>query len=185
MHIVPADKGCSVFFEAIAEGDEASFERFFEFYRVRVYALAFKWTKSVYCAEEITQDVFISVWKARKSLASVKDPDTYFYTIIYNKISRHFRKEANKDRILRLSAQGASSSSNETEEAIYMNEGQRFINKAIAQLSPQKQLIYQLNRHEGKSYDEIAEALHLSRHTVKSHLVKALKFVRNYLKENF
>ena len=180
-----ANNGCKAFFDAISEGDEASFGRFFVSYRVRVYALAYKWTKSAYHAEEITQDVFISVWKGRKNLAVVKDPDTYFYTIIYNKINRHFKKEANKERILTLSVQDAASSSNETEETIYINEGQRFIHKAVTQLSPQKQLIYQLSRHEGKSYDEIAEALQLSRHTVKSHLVKAVKFVRNYMKENF
>jgi RNA polymerase sigma-70 factor (family 1) len=185
MHMLTANNGCKAFFDAIATGDEASFERFFVSYRVRVYALAYKWTKSAYYAEEITQDVFISIWNGRGNLAAVKDPDTYFYTIIYNKINRHFKKEANRERILRLSVQDDVSSSNETEETIYINEGQRFIHKAITQLSPQKQLIYQLSRHEGKNYDEIAEALQLSRHTVKSHLFKAVKFVKDYMKENF
>jgi RNA polymerase sigma-70 factor (ECF subfamily) len=94
------------------------------------------------------------------------------------------KKEANKARILQLSVWHVREWVNETEERIYANEGQRFINNALAQLSPQKKLIYELSRKEGKSYDEIAETLHLSPHTVKSHLVKALKFIRNYMKNN-
>jgi RNA polymerase sigma-70 factor (family 1) len=184
MSELPADKGCKAFFEAIAREEESSFKAFFEQYRKRVYSLAYKLTKSVFAAEEITQEVFIGVWAARRHLPAVKDPETYFYTIIYNKISRHLKKEANKTRILRFSVSNAARSSNETEETIDANEGQRFVNKALAQLSPQKKLIYELSRKEGKSHDEIAVALRLSPHTVKSHLVKAVKFIRNYMKNN-
>jgi len=172
------------FFDAIAAEDEVVFKLFFEQYRGKVYGLADKWTKSDFAAEEITQDVFISVWMGRRNLAAVKDADTYFYTIIYNKINRYFRKEANKARILRLLVRHGSDASNETEETIYANDGERFINKALAHLSPRKRLIYQLSRKEGKSHDEIAASLHLSPHTVKSHLVYTLKFIRNYMKDN-
>ncbi|GGA91909.1 DNA-directed RNA polymerase sigma-70 factor [Puia dinghuensis] len=175
---------CAAFFNAIAAGDETAFELFFEQTRVRVYTLAYRWTKSVFAAEEITQDVFISVWTGRRHLAAVKDAESYFSTIIYNKIYRHLRKEASKARVLQLSSRTADKSSNETEETIYINDGERFINKALEHLSPKKRLIYHLSRKEGKSYDEIAAALRLSPHTVKSHLAHALKFIRNYMKDN-
>lgn len=184
MRALSADMDCRNFFDAIAVGDESAFELFFAGYRARVYSLAYKWTKSAFAAEEITQDVFISVWTGRKNLSAVKDPDTYFYTIIYNKINRHLRKEMNKARILRLWTRAGKEFSNETEETVYANDGERFINKALAQLSPQKKLIYDLSRKQGKSHDEIAASLHLSTHTVKSHLVSALKFIRNYMKAN-
>jgi RNA polymerase sigma-70 factor (family 1) len=184
MSVHPSDNECKVLFTAIAREDEISFKIFFERYRAKVYALAYKWTKSEFAAEEITQDVFISIWTGRKHLPHVQDPPAYLYTAVYNKISRHLKKEANKDRILRLSLWNVRQSSNETEERVYANEGQRFIERAVSQLSPQKKLIYELSRQEGKSYDEIAERLNLSPHTVKSHLLKAVKFVRNYMKNN-
>ena len=90
-------------FDAIAAGDEVAFESFFAGWRARVYNLALKWTKSGFAAEEITQDVFISVWTGRKNLSAVKDADTYLYTIVYNKINRYLRREANRAKILRLS----------------------------------------------------------------------------------
>jgi len=179
-----APDDCKLLFEKIGKGEEAAFREFFELYRSRIYNTAFKLTKSTFAAEEITQDTFISIWTGRAHLIHVHDPLGYLHTALYHKISRHLKKEANKARILQLSGWHAREWVNETEERIYANEGQRFINNALAQLSPQKKLIYELSRKEGKSYDEIAETLHLSPHTVKSHLVKALKFIRNYMKNN-
>jgi RNA polymerase sigma-70 factor (family 1) len=183
MASLPSDSEYRAFFKSIAAGDEAAFEALFLQCRGRVYTLAFKWTKSAFAAEEITQDVFISLWTSRARLSDVLDPRAYFYTILFNKVSRYLKNEANKTRILHLAMWNAKQVSNETEETIDANEGQRFINKAIGQLSPQKKLIYELNRRDGKSYDEIAEVLQLSPNTVKSHLVKALKLFRNYMRD--
>lgn len=180
----PPDTACILLFEKIAKDDEAAFRTFFEQYRSRVYNTALKLTRSAFAAEEITQNTFIGIWTSRGRLAGVQDPMGYLYTALYNKISRHLKKEASNARVLRQSQWGAREWINETEEKLYANEGQRFINNALMHLSPQKKLIYELSRKEGKSYDEIAETLKLSRHTVKSHLVKALKFIRNYMKNN-
>jgi RNA polymerase sigma-70 factor (ECF subfamily) len=182
MSTLPSD--CKLLFEKIGKGDETAFREFFELYRTRIYNTAFRLTRSTFAAEEITQDTFISIWTGRAHLIRVKDPLGYLHTALYNKISRHLKREADKARVLQLSGRHAREWANETEERIYASEGQRFINSALAQLSPQKKLIYELSRKEGKSNNEIAETLHLSPHTVKSHLVKSLKFIRNYMKNN-
>ena len=100
---------------------------------------------------------------------------------MYNKVSRHLKKEANQAHILKQWQR--KDYSNETEETILAHNCEKFINNAIEQLSPQKKLIYKLNRYYGKSYNEIGETLRLSPHTVKSHLVKARKFIRNHVNE--
>jgi len=182
--IVNADIEYRAIFIAIAQGSETAFGSLFVQYRGKIYAVAFKFTKSAYAAEEITQDTFIALWTCRAQLTAVNDPEAYLYTIVYNKISRYLKRETNQNRILKMSLWNKKTSSNETEELVMANDSQQFINDAISKLSPQKKLIYQLSRQQGKSYDEIAKALHLSRNTVKTHLVKALKFVRDYMKEH-
>src|SRR5581483_1538729 len=131
---------CKLLFEKIGKGDEAAFREFFELYRSRVYNTALKLTKSTFAAEEITQNTFISIWTGRVHLIHVRDPLGYLHTALYNKISRHLKREANKARVLELSEWRARGWVNETEERIYANEGQRFVNNALAQLSPQKKL---------------------------------------------
>lgn len=182
MTALHSDNNYKAIFDAIARDDEAALKSLFELYKTKMYAVAFKWTKSSFAAEEITQEIFISIWTSRAKLPEVNDPEAYLYTIAYNKVSRYLKKEANQARILKHWQ--AKDFSNETEETIFANSTEKFISKAIEQLSPQKKLIYKLNRNHGKSYQEIGEALHLSSHTVKSHLMKAMKFIRKYVKEN-
>lgn len=171
-------------FDAIAAGDERAFKSLFNVFKEKTYAVAFKWTRSTYAAEEIVQDVFIGIWISRQQLSMVNDPQAYLYTAIYNKVSNYLKKEANQSAILKIIETNSRSISNETEETIYAHDSQKFLENAIAHLSPQRKIIYELNRKEGKSYNEIAEALHISRNTVKTHLTKAIKFIQNYVKEN-
>jgi RNA polymerase sigma-70 factor (family 1) len=182
MSMLPDHITCKSLFEAIAQGNEQAFKTLFELYKARAYAVAFKFTKSIYASEEITQDVFIGIWTSRAQLPAVKDPEAYIYTIIYNKVSRYLKKESNTARILALPIWREYS--NETEETVYAHDQQKFIDQAIEQLSPQKKLIYRLNQVQGKSYDEIASTLHLSPHTVKSHVLKAIKFIRGCMKDH-
>ena len=170
-------------FEAIAQNDEQAFKMLFDLYRSRTYAVAFKLTKQAYASEEITQDVFISIWVSRAQLAQVKNAEAYIYTVIYNKVSRYLKKASNQERILQLSIWNTKPYSNETEETVFVHDQQKRLTEAVRQLSPQKKLMYELHEVQGKSYDEIAQTLNLSPHTVKSHVLQALKFIRNCLKD--
>jgi len=182
MAMLPDHITCKSLFEAIAQGNEQAFKTLFDLYKARAYSVAFKFTKSVYASEEITQDVFIGIWTSRAQLPAVKESEAYIYIIIYNKVSRYLKKESNTARILALPIWREYS--NETEETVYAHDQQKFIDQAIEQLSPQKKLIYRLNQVQGKSYDEIASTLHLSPHTVKSHVLKAIKFIRGCMKDH-
>lgn len=179
-----SDSDCRVLFKAIARGEEIAFKALFARFRARVYTVAFRWTRSAFASEEITQDVFIAIWVSRAQLPLVRDPEAYIHTVVFNKLSRYLKKESNRSRILRHAAWNVKAFSNETEESVYAHESQQFINRAVAQLPPQRKLIYELNRLQGKSYDEIAKALNLSPHTVKSHLMKAIRFIRDRVKDN-
>ena len=170
-------------FEAIAQNDEQAFKMLFNLYKSRTYAVAFKLTKLAYASEEITQDVFISIWVSRAQLAHVKNAEAYIYTVIYNKVSRYLKKESNQTRILQLVAGNTKPYSNDTEETVVVHDQQKLLWQAVQQLSPQKKLMYELHEVQGKSYDEIAKTLDLSPHTVKSHVLQAVKFIRNCLKD--
>jgi RNA polymerase sigma-70 factor (ECF subfamily) len=55
------------------------------------------------------------------------------------------------------------------------------LQKAIAHLPAQRRLIYQLNREKGMNYQQIAEELQISRHTVKNQLSTALQSIRSFI----
>jgi len=54
---------------------------------------------------------------------------------------------------------------------------------AVATLSPQRQKIFILCKEKGKTYEEVAAELGISRNTVKEHMVQSLRSLRNYFAE--
>ena len=73
---------------------------------------------------------------------------------------------------------------NEAELHVAAKEYNQIIQRAIDQLPPQRKLIYQLNKEDGLSYQQIAEELNISRHTVKNQLFSAVQSVRSYISKN-
>jgi len=55
------------------------------------------------------------------------------------------------------------------------------LQEALSHLSPQQKLIFTMSRHQGMKHAEIASRLNISRNTVKTHLVHALKTLRDIL----
>jgi len=178
---LPSDLDPLILFSLISQGNETAFKILFENNKKKIYATAFKWTKCEIAAEEITQEVFISIWISRSKLSLVKEPVAYIYTVAFNHIRRFLKKEKNRSRILQLSVWNHKKVSNETVESIELKESQELINQALCKLTPQKKLIFNLSRQQGRSYEEIGQSLNLSPHTVKSHLSQAVKFIRAYL----
>jgi RNA polymerase sigma-70 factor (ECF subfamily) len=170
-------------FQQIASGDTAAFRQIFDLYKERLFATAFKLTKTHLASEEVTQEVFINLWVSRERLEIVEDPGAYIFRILYNCIHQFLKKESNRDRIMQAALQMAQPPVNSVEQRMDAKESQRRINELIESLPPQQKAVYRLSRLQGLRNDEIAAELHLSPNTVKAHLSKALETLRNQLRD--
>ena len=168
-------------FIQISAGDEKAFRTIFDLYKVELFSVVMRLTKSQIIAEEIIQEVFISLWISREHLIKVEQPTSYIYRILFNRIGNYLKKEANRQRIIRAAMQYRQSSSDATEQLVDANETQHLIELALRRLSTRQKIVYKLSRQQGLSNDEIASQLNVSQHTVKSHLSKAIGFIRTYL----
>ncbi|HLZ88804.1 MAG TPA: sigma-70 family RNA polymerase sigma factor, partial [Puia sp.] len=70
---------------------------------------------------------------------------------------------------------------NPVEDRLLTRENELRLQQALDQLPPRQKLIFTLSRHQGMKHEEIADHLNISRHTVKTHLVQALKTLRQLL----
>lgn len=61
---------------------------------------------------------------------------------------------------------------------------QELLKKVIQLLPEQRKRIYQLKYQQGYSYEEIAEELSISKHTVRNQMAKALETIRSFLIKN-
>lgn len=175
-----------ILLKRIAENDEDAFCMIFERYKHRFYGAALKMTRSPELAEEIVQEVFLTLWLHRASLAAVKNPESYLFTIVYNAISQQFRKIAREKTARQKASAEWTVSECSTEQIMVEKEHRHLLQNIIRELPTQQQLIYKLSKQEGLNREQIATQLRISPNTVKNHLLKAMKYIRaNLPKEAF
>jgi RNA polymerase sigma-70 factor (family 1) len=171
-------------FKQLATGDEAAFRALFDMYKGAFYATAFKLTRSADAAEEIVQEVFITLWHKRVQVDTARNPMGYVVTILHNSIYAHFRRIVLERQLKqKVSDQHTEVEENPVEELLLAKENRQLLQAVIGQLPPQQQLIYRLSKQEGMSREEIAKKLNISPNTVRNHLSAATEFLRGYFKK--
>jgi RNA polymerase sigma-70 factor (ECF subfamily) len=161
--------------------DADSFRVLFDTYLDRVHDYVSAICKSEYIAEEVTQELFLILWRKRDDLGAVENMDGYVFRIARNLAIAMLKKTALDSKRASEFYKRTQKQSEETTEGLDVQAAQTLIDTAITQLPPQPRKIYLLSRKENMDYDEIAAATGLSRNTVKNHLQKALNDIREYL----
>ena len=142
----------------LINGDKIAFSHLFSFYKSQVLYYCVHFVKDKEIAEDITQDIFLTVWEKKEDIRIEQSFSAFLYTIARNRIYDIFRS---------LSARSV----------LY----EKLIAQALEQLSPRQREIFELSRNRGLSHKEIAEQLGLSVYTVQDHIKNALEKIRAYL----
>ncbi len=166
------------------DGDENALEllftEIFKEHEHALYMLAQRMTKSDQYAKDIIQEVFLKLWEHRYNLKNINNIEAWLYRLTENKVIDYLRKTAADYRLKNALWHNLQQMPNETESLISAKEYSQIIRKAIDQLPPQRKLIYRLNKEKQMNYDEIADELHISKHTVKNQLSTAMQSIRSF-----
>lgn len=171
-------------FKALGEGDSSEFEPLFAHYRKKVFGVAFKMLKDRTDAEEIVQEVFLSLWLSRARLGDVEDPEAYLFTTTFHAVSRELKRIARNSELIEAVIRRMAGTQENIEQGITVKEAGQLVRKALQKLPPQQRTVYELSKLQGLSYFEIARHMHLSEHTVRNHLSVASKTIRKILKKS-
>ncbi len=166
--------------KCLIEGDEESFVTLYNKYHRKVYYSALKMTRSETSAQDITQNVFLKIWDHRAEL----DPDRNFAAFIgaicRNAVFDLFKKATCEETVKKEILQFADIAENEQSDDFY-EEYKKLLDAAIAELPSQRRIVFERCKLREQSYDEVARSLGIARSTVHDHIVKANKFIRDYL----
>jgi RNA polymerase sigma-70 factor (family 1) len=160
---------------------ELLFSEIFRQQENRLYTLALRLTKSDEVAKDIIQEVFLKLWEHRSDLQSINCIEAWLYRITENKVIDFLRKVSADSKMRQQVWSQLQSNADDAQLHFEAREYNSIIQKAIEQLPPQRRLIYRMNRDEGMNYQQIADELQLSRHTVKNQLFTAVQSVRRFL----
>ena len=164
------------------DGFEAEFGRLVKDHEHNLQIFAFRVTKCEQIAKDVVQDVFLKLWEHREQLHQIENIQAWLYRITENKLIDHLRKIATDRRLRQKTWTHIRESGNEPEMKLNAKESEQLILKAIENLPEQRKIIFRLNREQFLNYDQIAQVLRISRHTVKNQISTALHNLRDRLK---
>ncbi|MCZ7624608.1 MAG: sigma-70 family RNA polymerase sigma factor [Candidatus Methylomirabilis sp.] len=177
--------------EQIKAGEDAPFEALLERYRDRVYRLVVSFTKNPADAEEVLQDVFLTVFRKIASFEHRSSFSTWLYRITVNTAlmklrSRgpvqesideylpQFTKDGRHARMVVDFTQGP-------EKLLLRKEREQVLREAIEALPPDYKVVLVLRDLEGLSNEEVAEIVGASVLAIKARLHRARLVLRGRL----
>lgn len=167
-----------------AAGDIAAFEELYRRYHRRVYSLCLRLTRSASEAEDLTQNVFIQIFRKLKTFRGASSFTTWLHRLTVNEVLMHFRKNAAKKE--RTTEDGTTPIQivSGTQNHARMSVVDRIaLDEAIRQLSPGYRAVFILHDVEGYEHEEIGKILGCAVGTSKSQLHKARLKLRRLLRE--
>ena len=163
------------------ENDTPAFEQLYRRYMQVLMAAIYKWSEDRAEAEDILQETFLDLWEKRKQIHIKQEIFPYLYSIIRYKIFDRLREKKLTNRQLQawhsLSGEATEPSTAFREEDLANKE--ILVSSELAQLPAQMKRVYLLSAEQGMSIREISEELLVSPYTVKNHLQKIRKRLRN------
>jgi RNA polymerase sigma-70 factor (ECF subfamily) len=169
-------------------GDKSEYERiYFEFYDV-LFSLGKQYLMNAEEAEEIVQEAFLKLWEIRVVLHEKSNIKNFLYTLVKNNCLNYIRNKQNAEKLMR---------NYHYQELQYRYEaldklGDNFlqyqelkgkIDTAIDALPENLKIVFEMNRFQDLRYKDIAHQLKISEKTVEARMSKALKILRNDLKD--
>jgi len=172
----------------VGQGDKSSFDILLERHRALVVNHLYRLVRNRPIAEELAQDVFLRVYRSRKTYQPQAKFTTWLFRITTN-IALNWRRDTRREAAyMRLDEDNPSSRKIElpdpmlrADERLVLNHRAQEIRAAIEKLSPKQQAAVLMHKYQGMDYAEIAQALDCSIPALKSLLFRAYQTLRQRL----
>ncbi|HLE56497.1 MAG TPA: RNA polymerase sigma-70 factor [Rhodothermia bacterium] len=160
-------------------GDRAAFEEIFSRLGIPLGRYAGRLAGEI-TAADVVQDVFLKLWERRAELAVHTSLQAMLYTMVRNRclnVARDDGRRAHESLNDAIEADRQPS----PEEIASAEDLRRHVNRWIGELPPRRAEAFTLSRFEGLAHQDIAEIMGISRRTVDTHILHALKHLRDRL----
>ena len=177
----------------VRENDAEAFQQLVDKHQNRLVMILEHLVSDRSQAEDLAQDVFLRVYRARENYVPTAKFSTWLYTITHNVASNAIRKSSRRKEVnLATSPSGSmpvrpldtmakDQSALMPTRQLARSEMADVLHDAIQSLVPRQRMAMMLSRFEEMSYLEIAETMDLSTQAVKSLLSRARKNLRTML----
>ena len=174
-------------------GDEHAFTCLVKAYQDKVYSMAFYMTKNKQDAEDMTQEVFLKLWRTLGTYRGEASPQVWILQIAkhtcYDYLKARKRRETEPlyyendgQEVERPLADDCEQ--NDPVKAVEQDERRQNVTNALMQLPPEHREVLVWRYVQGLSYEQMARLAGQSQGTVKSRVFRAKKILKNILKNS-
>lgn len=163
--------------------DKETHEYLFKTWYEPLCKYAYSILKDQFEAEDAVQKVFLRLWDDRHNTSITTSVKSYLYMAVHNICLNRVKQLKIQQKHNQQIALEGQVEHNEVYEGIVEKELNYKIKLAITQLPPRCREVFELSRFEMMSYKEIAQQLDISPNTVENQIAKALKLLRENLRE--
>ncbi|OXB04483.1 RNA polymerase sigma factor [Flavobacterium pectinovorum] len=166
----------------LREGDDSCFREIYDLYHFKVFCFVKKYTAQLADSEDVTQNVFIHLWKYRTKL----DPNVSLEAILFKsskqEISKWYKKQNRIFSVENEQLIKELDSPSESDDDIDLKLEQ--IQLLLDQIPEKRRKIFNLHRFEDLSYKEIAIEMNMSPSAVANQISKTLQFLKKNSVQN-
>jgi RNA polymerase sigma factor (sigma-70 family) len=174
------DKLASIL-KQVAAGEERAFAQLLRIYGDTIFSQTLAFVKSVPQTEELTQDIFMKVWRNRAKLLEVDNFENWLFILARNMIYDSFKIKLSSP--LEFTDGGGTEMLTpdlQTEQrATY-----QLLFRGIELLPEKRQQVFRMSRLEGMTHQQIADTLGIHKVTVAQYIVMSISFLKSYLQKH-
>jgi RNA polymerase sigma-70 factor (family 1) len=168
-----------VLLEGLKKKDIRAFEFLYRNSRNRLYVLAFSFLGDAETAKDLLQDFFFDFWHNHLAAKIDTSLNAYLFNAVRNRSLNYLNKEQTAERLKQTMLVAREIPTNFPLENL---ELKRQIDEAIDKLPMMAGRVFRMQYQENLSQLEIAQRLNISRHTVSNHIDRALRELRQKLR---
>jgi RNA polymerase sigma-70 factor, ECF subfamily len=177
----------------VKDGDDASFQYLAEKYRRPMLGFMYRVTRNTHIAEELAQEVFLRVYRARATYNAEAKFSTWLYRIASNLSVNYLRDTKHERPEMAVSIDEPDDETGTTfdladksldaEQQILRRERLLAIKRHVQALPERQRNAVLMHKYQGMDYRQIAEVLNISESATKSLLFRAYETLRERLKD--
>jgi len=162
-------------------GDAVAYKQIYLHFSHELLVQAHKKTGDKVIAQELVQNIFISLWEKRET-AAIKDIRNYLFGALKYGVINHIRAEVIANKYIEYEQISYRANSEDTEALVGLKDLTEIIEKSLNSLPEKTQEVFRLSRYSHQSTKDISNGLNISEKAVEYHITRSLKHIKEHLK---
>lgn len=161
--------------------DIDAFDALYWHYQKAVFYNVMKLIHDVTISEDIVQEIFINLWEKRHLVGRSETIGGWLFVSSYNRTVNALKRKLRNSVALKNLSLTLSTDDDLTDISSLQLS---ILEKALTTLSSRKKQVFELCKLQGKTYEQAAMELQISKHTVKEYLTDAMLGIKEYIKDH-